>query len=97
MMNVAKVKSLLTLPWANRVNWKAAMPLCKAKLVCARRANDLALAADLSQVREFIKRRLIKARCEVCNAPISTKALGRCRVHAKRLVSQQSHEKVLNE
>jgi len=84
-MNISSAKALLGIRGrvADRAALEAAVQLCKARIVAARRASDDSLAATLSEAREVFRQRLIgRGRCEVCSATISSSAR-RCRLHQR--------------
>ncbi len=90
-VNVAHVKRLIGWNFFVPMDWSRAGELCKQKLVAARRANNEILAAELSQAKEFIKRRLKYNRCSVCGVAIKRDSKTEtCRTHKAQLLSQRA-------
>ncbi len=89
-MNTMMVKRILRV---GVVRWNEAALTCKKLLVKARLAGDDEAAKELSQAKEFIKRRVNKRHCEVCGATLSNtnkKFPGsRCSLHRTHLLSER--------
>lgn len=79
-MNLTQAKSISGITWhvSGKKGFETARRHCVEKIVEARRNGDDQKAAELSQAKEFFKRRSIQNTCSACGTTIN-KSASRCR------------------
>ena len=84
-MNINQAKKVAGILFniAGRADLERAALHCKNEIITARRANDEARAAELSEAKSFFqKRSKAKSTCAVCGVTISRGATN-CRIHSR--------------
>lgn len=76
--SIRKALCWLGLPGARR--YREVHPVIKERLITARRSGNDAEASRLSELAEFLKRKMLKG-CRVCDVSISNGSRGFCRLH----------------